>query len=48
MSDGRLSELLWGWSPPATINAQICTYEMAGSDAEGRAAASTNRSACRR
>ncbi|WP_328781597.1 helix-turn-helix domain-containing protein [Streptomyces canus] len=26
VSDGRLSELLWGWSPPATMNAQIYTY----------------------
>ncbi|WP_405937282.1 NB-ARC domain-containing protein [Streptomyces sp. NBC_00726] len=26
VSDGRLSELLWGWDPPATWNAQIYTY----------------------
>lgn len=26
VSDGRLSELLWGWDPPATMNAQIYTY----------------------
>ncbi|MFJ2742766.1 BTAD domain-containing putative transcriptional regulator [Streptomyces sp. NPDC087440] len=26
VSDGRLSELLWGWSPPTTMNAQIYTY----------------------
>jgi len=26
VSDGRLSELLWGWNPPATWNAQIYTY----------------------
>ncbi|CAL9516689.1 Regulatory protein AfsR [Streptomyces sp. enrichment culture] len=26
VSDGRMSELLWGWSPPATMNAQIYTY----------------------
>ncbi|MER5210202.1 BTAD domain-containing putative transcriptional regulator [Streptomyces sp. NPDC002838] len=26
VSDDRLSELLWGWDPPATRNAQIYTY----------------------
>jgi DNA-binding SARP family transcriptional activator len=26
VSDTRLSELLWGWDPPATANAQIYTY----------------------
>ncbi|MEV1025616.1 BTAD domain-containing putative transcriptional regulator [Streptomyces sp. NPDC050264] len=26
VSDGRMSELLWGWDPPATTNAQIYTY----------------------
>ncbi|MGV9451889.1 BTAD domain-containing putative transcriptional regulator [Streptomyces sp. NPDC003635] len=26
VGDGRLSELLWGWEPPATMNAQIYTY----------------------
>lgn len=26
VSDGRMSELLWGWNPPATMNAQIYTY----------------------
>ncbi|MGV9321382.1 BTAD domain-containing putative transcriptional regulator [Streptomyces sp. NPDC003660] len=26
VSDGRLSELLWGWHQPATWNAQIYTY----------------------
>ncbi|PWI08964.1 hypothetical protein DIZ27_19965 [Streptomyces sp. NWU339] len=26
VSDGKLSELLWGWDPPATWNAQIYTY----------------------
>lgn len=26
VSDERLSGLLWGWSPPATMNAQIYTY----------------------
>ncbi|MEU0674542.1 BTAD domain-containing putative transcriptional regulator [Streptomyces sp. NPDC006172] len=26
VSDARLSYLLWGWSPPATLNAQIYTY----------------------
>lgn len=26
VSDERLSELLWGWDPPATMNAQIYTY----------------------
>ncbi|MFG2877349.1 BTAD domain-containing putative transcriptional regulator [Streptomyces sp. NPDC048337] len=26
VSDARLSYLLWGWNPPATMNAQIYTY----------------------
>ncbi|TWG06845.1 DNA-binding SARP family transcriptional activator [Streptomyces brevispora] len=26
VSDSRLSEFLWGWSPPTTMNAQIYTY----------------------
>lgn len=26
VSDTRLSHLLWGWSPPATVSAQIYTY----------------------
>ncbi|MFJ9178104.1 BTAD domain-containing putative transcriptional regulator [Streptomyces sp. NPDC102360] len=26
VSDSRLSSLLWGWDPPATMNAQIYTY----------------------
>lgn len=26
VSDTRLSSLLWGWSPPPTMNAQIYTY----------------------
>ncbi|MDQ1026928.1 DNA-binding SARP family transcriptional activator [Streptomyces umbrinus] len=26
VSDGRLSELLWGWDPPVTMSAQIYTY----------------------
>ncbi|MGW5049094.1 BTAD domain-containing putative transcriptional regulator [Streptomyces griseoluteus] len=26
VSDARLSSLLWGWNPPATMNAQIYTY----------------------
>ncbi|MFD3514418.1 BTAD domain-containing putative transcriptional regulator [Streptomyces sp. NPDC058657] len=26
VSDARLSHLLWGWSPPATMSAQIYTY----------------------
>ncbi|WP_328380535.1 NB-ARC domain-containing protein (plasmid) [Streptomyces sp. NBC_00440] len=26
VSDGQLSYLLWGWRPPATMNAQIYTY----------------------
>lgn len=26
VSDARLSQLLWGWSPPATLNSQIYTY----------------------
>ncbi|MFE3637293.1 BTAD domain-containing putative transcriptional regulator [Streptomyces sp. NPDC059168] len=26
VSDTRLSSLLWGWNPPATMNAQIYTY----------------------
>ncbi|MFF4404880.1 BTAD domain-containing putative transcriptional regulator [Streptomyces sp. NPDC001404] len=26
VSDGRLSSSLWGWNPPATMNAQIYTY----------------------
>lgn len=26
VSDARLSHLLWGWSPPATLNSQIYTY----------------------
>ncbi|WP_328718499.1 AfsR/SARP family transcriptional regulator [Streptomyces sp. NBC_00247] len=26
VSDGRLSEFLWGWSPPTTMKAQIYTY----------------------
>jgi DNA-binding SARP family transcriptional activator len=26
VSDARLSSLLWGWSPPPTMNAQIYTY----------------------
>ncbi|MDT9701655.1 BTAD domain-containing putative transcriptional regulator [Streptomyces sp. P17] len=39
VGDGRLSELLWGWDPPATMNAQIYTYisrlrKLLGSDVE--------------
>ncbi|ALV52654.1 hypothetical protein ASR50_26710 [Streptomyces sp. 4F] len=26
VSDAQLSQLLWGWSPPATVSAQIYTY----------------------
>ncbi|MEU5956277.1 AfsR/SARP family transcriptional regulator [Streptomyces sp. NPDC047525] len=26
VSDDRMSSLLWGWEPPTTRNAQICTY----------------------
>ncbi|MER5467630.1 AfsR/SARP family transcriptional regulator [Streptomyces sp. NPDC002685] len=26
VSDDRMSALLWGWEPPTTRNAQICTY----------------------
>ncbi|MEU8387326.1 AfsR/SARP family transcriptional regulator [Micromonospora sp. NPDC048842] len=26
VSDGRLADLLWGWSPPVTMGAQIYTY----------------------
>lgn len=26
VSDGRLSEFLWGWAPPTTMKAQIYTY----------------------
>ncbi|MFC8664337.1 BTAD domain-containing putative transcriptional regulator [Streptomyces sp. NPDC057199] len=39
VGDSRLSSLLWGWDPPATMNAQIYTYvsrlrKLLGSDIE--------------